>query len=155
MSDTQAEPRPPTVEHVQQPRPPKWTYLKICIPTTNVNHTALYKHAEKLGGSSFRTESFRRQFYSKPSPYGKKDTTSREHDEVIVRALEVMGLKKQFVSLRGTRYVIIYDNYKTADQDSIDALREELNDFVKHFQRKPQKVEIIEFHKPDQITKIS
>jgi hypothetical protein len=121
------------------PKKTKYRKLAVKIPTSNVNHTALYKYASELSG--FNKSGFEANYQSEPSRY--KNLESREHDEVISRAIKAMGLKLQFVTggskKKGpVRFVEIYGNYSTEDQ--MNELQKELQMIVKRFQRVPQVV---------------
>lgn len=117
--------------------------LGITIPTMNVNHTALYKHAEKLPG--FKASGFRAMFYTPPAR-GGKNLQSREHDEVISRAIKAMGLKLQFetrlIKKIEYRFVNIYGTFVDSNEEEETALRQQLAEIVRKFQRTPQAVEI-------------
>jgi hypothetical protein len=115
--------------------------IGIRIKTTNVNHTALYKHASNLPG--FKVEAFKTTYRSEPSRF--KDVSSREHDEVISRAVKAMGLSLQFFvggSKRNPfRYVEIFGSYTNEDEKI--QLTNQLKTIVKKFQRIPENIEIM------------
>ncbi|MEX0597715.1 MAG: hypothetical protein WD512_14580, partial [Candidatus Paceibacterota bacterium] len=87
------------------------------MTTDSINHTAIYKHACTLPG--FNEEAFKRMFRTGPSR--DKNLQSREHDEVISRAIKAMGLKLQFFTNESkkkgvTRFVKIYGNYSLEEE---------------------------------------
>ncbi|KKK49836.1 hypothetical protein LCGC14_3131030, partial [marine sediment metagenome] len=63
----------------------KFSFIKITIPTINVNHTALYNDA--LTFSDFQSSSFQAMYKTDSNIYKKYNRDSREHDEVISRAV--------------------------------------------------------------------
>jgi hypothetical protein len=117
------------------------TKIGIRIKTTNINHTALYKHASELPG--FKVGAFKAIYRSEP--YRFKDTSSREHDEVISRAIKAMGLSLQFFvggsKKTPIRYVEVYGSYTNEDEQN--QLTNQLKTIVKKFQRIPENIEIM------------
>lgn len=116
--------------------------IGIKMPTSNVNHTALYKSASELPG--FKEEAFKVMY--RTAPARGKDLQSREHDEVISRAIKAMGLSLQFTfgatkKTASTRYVEIYGTYSDSEQKT--EIEEKLKKIVKSFQRVPQSVQIV------------
>ena len=126
----------PTVSATSVTKVPKHVFTYIKMRTDNVNHTALYKEAEKTG--LLKETAFKALFYHKPSSRGPKDLTSREHDEVIYNCVQVLGFKCSFVEVRTkkelTRYAIIYDRVDNIE-DAIKACTRKLNDFALHYRR--------------------
>jgi len=103
----------------------------IIMRTSHVNHTALFKAAEK-------TETFKRAFYTTPSKYSGKELTSREHDEVICQSLLALslGIKVAFKEGKnGWRYAIFHSEFRSTDADSSNAIRIMLADFSKQYKR--------------------
>lgn len=132
----------------------KFLYVYIMMRTDDVNHTALYKDAEKIGGKdgSFKSDTFQRCFYSSPK-YGGKDRSSREHDEVISRALPVLGFSKTYYVERTkrtvTRYLVVYEKLKLTktckgDDELVDQATLKLQDFYKHYRRKVSTITVHE-----------
>lgn len=119
---------------------PKYSYAYIIIETNNVNHTALYTAGEKTG--KMATDSFRRLYLS-PGGQGK-DLKSREHDEVISRAVPTLDLNVTFreFSTKRTirRFAVIYKRTNIMDPDLVVGSIKELQDFFKHFRRHPSDV---------------
>ena len=69
------------------PKIPKFTFLKIILPTANVNHTALFKYIESHNTrGQINLDTFRRMFYGKAryTTHYRKDTQSREHDDEVI-----------------------------------------------------------------------
>ena len=111
---------------------PKVNYAYIVMETTNVNHTALYTAADKTG--ELATDSFKRLYSSPGGRY--KDLKSREHDEVISRAVPVLGFRVSFREVSNCRlrrrFVVIY---KRINSESMTQTETELQNFFKHFRR--------------------
>lgn len=134
MASEETEKVPPV------PAGPKFQFAFIVIPTVDVNHTALFKAAEK--GGKMKKEYFSRLFYTgTPGPYGPKDRSTREHDEVITLACEQLGIKVSFTEKKTnkgrniTRYAIFYIHYRTSEPGELLAAEKELNEFIKHYRR--------------------
>lgn len=115
--------------------------IGIKLDTPNVNHTALYKYASGLPG--FKEGAFQAIYRTEPSR--DKNVQSREHDEVISRAIKAMGLSLRF-GLGGTkktgpiRFVEIYGTY--SDDAQKNEIETKLKKILKSFQRVPQPVAI-------------
>lgn len=128
----------------------KFTYIGFSIPTSNVNHTGLYKYAQELPG--FKSSTFEAMYKTAPSRF--KSVSSREHDEVISRSLEVMGLNKQWIVDKDERYVNVYGKIRTGDVEAEEQLVGKLHIFIKKFQRKPGPIELTRFTDPNDSKKV-
>jgi hypothetical protein len=128
----------------------KFSYIGFSIRTDNVNHTGLYKHAQTLPG--FKESGFKTMYRTEPGRF--KSVTSREHDEVISRSVDVMQLKLQFVTHTDTRYVNVYGKVRTGDEDVEKELVDKLNEFIRKFQRKPESIELKRFIDPKDTSKL-
>ena len=120
----------------------KFSFIKITIPTTNVNHTALYKDASL--SENFRGGAFAAMYKTDSDQYKKYERDSREHDEVICRAVEVMDLKVRFQERRTrkstTRYAVIYAECRTEDTETRETIRRQLQEFARKYQRVPSQI---------------
>lgn len=116
--------------------------LSILMPTRNVNHTEIYKQGSALSG--FKEEGFKTMFRTEPSR--DKNLESREHDEVISRAVKAMGLSCQFQQAGSKRLpfrvVRIFATYFNEDQKK--EIETKLNRIIKSCQRKPQSLTIVD-----------
>ena len=115
----------------------RYVHAYIIMETNNVNHTALYSAVNKT--DEFKSESFKRLYWSIPSPYGRKDLSSREHDEVIARAVPVLGFTasfREFVTKKSTRrFVVISKRVDTNEADVMAKASIGLQTFYKQFRR--------------------
>ncbi len=119
----------------------KFSFIKITIPTINVNHTALYNDA--LTFSDFQSSSFQAMYKTDSNIYKKYNRDSREHDEVISRAVKVMGLKVCYKTKKNTtRYAVIYAQCRTEDTGSRDNIIKKLREFVRKYQRIPTEISL-------------
>lgn len=124
---------------------PKFMYAYIETEPCRLNHTALYKAAEKTG--KLKIDTFQRIYYTAPSGYGKKDKTSREHDEVISRSVpcitnfSVAYRVVTFTKSPPKRFITIYKKYRPSTDSETQIIRE-LNDFVKHYRRHDEQIPV-------------
>jgi hypothetical protein len=112
---------------------PKFSFLKITMSTSNISHTALYRHACSMPG--FKEGTFQKMYYTNKT-YPDKDKTSREYDEVISRSCIAMGLKVMYVNEKYDRYAVIYQEFRTTKTYQEQMIREKLELFEKRFQRR-------------------
>lgn len=125
------------VTNSESPILPKFSYVGITIPTSNINHTALYKHGETL--EDFKSSTFETIYKTPPAnAHRVKNLESREHDEVISRVIKAMGLSLQFVEFRGSRYVNIWAKFRTTTPEEREKIVETLNTIIRKFRRKPE-----------------
>jgi hypothetical protein len=123
------------------------SYIRIVIPTVEVNHTALYKACEKLPDdirAQAKLNNFAAMYHT--IGYQGKDKSSREHDEVISRCTKALGLATLYIDhstkKSSTRYVVVYQKYRNEEEQIIAA--KQVADYLKHFTRRPEVRETIQ-----------
>lgn len=124
----------------------KVMYFYIKMRTDRINHTALFKNAEKKG--KFNAENFNRMFYSEPVR-GGKNKSSREHDEVISRTLPVLGFSViydvvTFKKKPDERHAIIYKKCNSIT-DNLSIIVKSFEDFARQYRRHAEDVVPVEF----------
>lgn len=122
------------------------SYIGFTMRTRNVNHTGLYTYVQShpVYKNAFKEREFELMYKTTSSRY--KNVTSREHDEVISRAIKAMGLQLQFVIYQGNRYVNIFG--KVRNEEELAQITEKLNICITRFQRKPEPIEMKQFTNP-------